>query len=95
MDEELDDLARTMMPLIDLRTVSGDPCTVAETWDGLFGDGNPECFINAQVGSKYDTKPLCFPAGAQLRGGGMAGSGGPTGGFAHARYVGVPTTTAL
>ena len=35
------------------------------------------------------------PAGAQLHGGGMAGSGGPTGGFAHARYVGVPTTTAL
>ena len=35
------------------------------------------------------------PAGAQLRGGGMAGSDGPTGGFAHARYVGVPTTTAL
>ena len=35
------------------------------------------------------------PAGAQLRGGGMAGSGGPTGGIAHARYVGVPTTTAL
>ena len=67
MDEELNDLARAMLPLMDLRTLSGAPCTVAATWDGLFGDGNPGCYINAQVGSKYDAQPLCFPAGAQLR----------------------------
>ena len=68
MDEIKDDLAAVLLPFMRLRTISGESCTVtrSDTWDGLFGDEDTECYIDAQVGSMHEEMTTCFPAGAQL-----------------------------
>ena len=67
IDAKLDDLARnTLLPRMDLRTLAGAKCHVPLTWEGLFGDGNDDCYINTQTGYVRQNIVFCFPAGAKL-----------------------------
>ena len=69
VDGEFDELVTdVLLPRMDLRKLDGTKCTITdETYDGLFGDDDSDCYINAQAGStRASQQPRCFPAGAQL-----------------------------
>ena len=69
LHSRFDDLVNeVLLPRMELRTISGDLCELNNrTWRGLFGDTLPDCYIYARVGTTYEPRTNCFPAGAQLR----------------------------